>query len=169
MPGYVIHIAIANEYIKKHRRIENINDFINGVIAPDLTDIKSKTHYGKSPAYTGLKGFLENNKIEDSFNRGCFLHLVTDYLFYNHYLDYFDKKDMYHDYDVLNKPLSEKYNVSLPDNIRDKVFYIEDATKILSYELATKIIDEISSMNLDEIAEEVINNNIKWNRYKKLV
>lgn len=169
MPGYVIHIAIANEYIKKHTKRENEKEFINGVIAPDLTDTKSKTHYGKSPAYTGLKGFLENNKIKDSFNRGCFLHLITDYLFYNHYLDYYNKQEMYHDYDVLNKPLSEKYNVSLPDNIKDKVFYINDKTKNLSYELATKIIDEISSMDIDEIANEVLSDNERWNKYKKLV
>ncbi len=169
MPGYVIHIAIANEYIKKHKKVEDIKEFINGVIAPDLTSEKSKTHYGKSPAYTGLKGFLENNKIEDSFNRGCFLHLITDYLFYNYYLDYYDKKDMYHDYDVLNKTLIDQYNVILPDNIKDKVFYINDKTKILSYELATKIIDEISSMDIDEIEKEVLNDNKRWNQYKRLV
>lgn len=169
MPGYVIHIAIANEYIKKHKKRENVKEFIDGVIAPDLTNVKSETHYGKSPAYTGLKGFLENNKVDDSYNRGCFLHLITDYLFYNHYLEYYDKKEMYHDYDVLNKPLIEKYNVILPDNIKDKVFFIQDETKILSFELATKIINEISSMDIDEIAKDVINNNEKWNKYKKLV
>lgn len=169
MPGYVIHIAIANEYIKKHKKSENVKEFIDGVIAPDLTDIKSKTHYGKSPAYTSLKGFLENNKIEDSFDRGCFLHLITDYLFYNYYLNYYDKKEMYHDYDVLNKTLIEKYNVILPDNIKDKVFFIQDETKILSLEFAIKIIDEISSMDIDDIEHEVINDDQRWNQYKKLV
>lgn len=169
MPGYVIHIAIANEYIKKHKQIENVNDFISGVIAPDLTDVKSKTHYGKSPAYTGLKEFLKNNKIDDSFSRGCFLHLITDYLFYNYYLEYYDKKDMYHDYDVLNETLIEKYNVVLPDNIKDKVFFIQDETRILSLEFAIEIIDEISSMDIEKIANEVMNSNEKWNKYKKLV
>ena len=54
MPGYVIHIAIAQEYLKKHLKKEEKEEFINGVIAPDLTKIKSETHYGKSPAYTNL-------------------------------------------------------------------------------------------------------------------
>lgn len=169
MPGYVIHIAIANEYIKKHKKREKVNEFINGVIAPDLIDIKSKTHYGKSPAYTELKEFLKNNKIADSFNRGCFLHLITDYLFYNYYLEYYNKQDMYHDYDVLNRTLIEKYKVILPDNIKDKVFFIQDEPKILSLDLATKIIDEISSMDIDDIECEVMNDNKKWKKYKKLV
>lgn len=169
MPGYVIHIAIANEYIRKHKNNENIKEFIDGVIAPDLTNEKSKTHYGKSPAYTGLKAFLEDNKIENSFNRGCFLHLITDYLFYNYYLDYYNKQEMYHDYDVLNKTLIEKYNVILPNNIKDKVFFIQDETKILSLELAIKIIDQISSMDIGNIANEVMSDDEKWKQYKKLV
>ena len=169
MPGFVIHIAIANEYIKKHEKKEVYQEFIKGNILPDITNEKSITHYGKSPAYTSLKGFLDNNKIDNSLNRGYFLHLVTDYLFYNHYLDYYVKKDMYHDYDVLNKYLIEKYKIDLPDIVKDKVFFIEDETKILTRELAVKIIDEISSLDLEKIANEVINNENKWNAYKKLV
>lgn len=169
MPGYVIHIAVANEYIKKHKKKELYDEFIKGVISPDLTNDKIKTHYGKSPAYTNLKEFLNNNEITSSFNRGCFLHLVTDYLFYNYYLDYYSKKEMYHDYDVLNKGLIEKYNIILPTVVEDKVYYIDDSTKILTKELAIKVIDEISDMDLDEIAKQVMEDNNKWNQYKKLV
>ena len=86
MPGYVVHIVIAQEYLKKHCDKEQKEEFINGVIAPDLEEVKSKTHYGKSPAYTNLLEFLKSNEIESSFKRGYFLHLVTDYLFYNYYL-----------------------------------------------------------------------------------
>ena len=57
-----------------------------------------------------LKDFLKENKLEDSYKRGYFLHLVTDYLFYNKYLDIFTK-DIYNDCDILNKFLIEKYNV----------------------------------------------------------
>ena len=36
MPGFVIHLATANEYIRKHpNEIKNKADFINGSIAPD--------------------------------------------------------------------------------------------------------------------------------------
>ena len=41
MPGYVIHLAVAEEYLKKHKeRQEEYNEFINGVIFPD--SIKDK-------------------------------------------------------------------------------------------------------------------------------
>ena len=36
-------------------------------------------------------------------------------------------------------------------------------------ELAIKVIDEISDMDLDEIAKQVMEDNNKWNQYKKLV
>ena len=38
---------------------------------------------------------------------------------------------------------------------------------ILSYELASKVIDEISKLDLDEIKEEVENGESKWFTYKK--
>lgn len=116
-----------------------------------------------------MEEFLNNNEIVNSFDRGCFLHLVTDYLFYNYYLEYYSKQEMYHDYDVLNKRLIEKYKVVLPNIIKDKVYYIEGETKILKYDLAIKIIEEISGMDLDKIAKEVKEKRKEWNRYKKLV
>ena len=90
MPGFVIHIAVAQEYLKKHKKSFS-EDFILGSIEPDFTDNKSETHYGKSSSSTNLKNYLSKNKICTDFERGYFLHLITDYLFYNHYLDKFEK------------------------------------------------------------------------------
>ena len=43
MPGYVIHLAVAKEYAKKHKKeIENYNKFIDGVIYPDSVTLWSK-------------------------------------------------------------------------------------------------------------------------------
>ncbi len=168
MPGYVIHIATAQEYLKKHRKEYSI-DFINGTIAPDLTNDKQKTHYGKSPAYTSLNAFATSNKIDTDYNKGFFLHLVTDYLFYNKYLEKIEKPQLYYDYDFTNKSLKEKYNVELLEEIEDKVFFKNGKPQILTFELACKVIDEISEMDLDEIYNEAKRNNNKWNKYKKLV
>ena len=117
MPGYIIHIAIAKEYAKKHKDgNENIKEFIVGTIQPDLVKPKSESHYGKSPAYTNLKKYLENNKIDNSFKRGEFLHLIADYLFYNFYLDKIDKEIIHNDYDILNNELIKKYSVEIQMN-----------------------------------------------------
>lgn len=168
MPGYIMHLAIAQEYLKKHNK-EFSQDFILGSIAPDLTTVKSETHYGRSPAYTNLKEYLKNNKINTDFNQGYFLHLVADYLFYNYYLNEIKKPQIYDDYDITNKTLIEKYNVTLPEKIKDKIFFKDGTAQILTFPLACKVIDEVSSLTLEEVEKEVIDNLDKWNYYKKLV
>ena len=41
MPGIVIHIACAKEYIRKHKNeIKNIDRFIKGTIEPDIASKK---------------------------------------------------------------------------------------------------------------------------------
>ena len=84
MAGYVVHLAVAEEYLKSHPE-EQYEEFIQGVIFPDSVTPKSITHYGKSSAYTNLGEFLKENDINNSYKRGYFLHLLTDYLFYNYY------------------------------------------------------------------------------------
>lgn len=168
MPGYIMHLAIAQEYLKKHNK-KFLQDFILGSIEPDFTAVKSETHYGKSPAYTNLKEYLKNNKINTDFNQGYFLHLVTDYLFYNYYLNEIRKPQIYDDYDITNMPLIEKYKVILPEKIKDKISYKTGTAQILTFPLACKVIDEISNLTLEEIEKEVMNNLNKWNYYKKLV
>ena len=74
MPGFTIHIAIAKEYMKKHKNeIKNEDEFIKGVIAPDMnekldgpTEDKSKNHYGKWGKYevtTHIDDFLKDAKV----------------------------------------------------------------------------------------------------------
>ena len=153
MAGYVIHLAVAESYIKKHEDdIKDYNRFIEGVIFPDSISDKSITHYGEKSSKTDLKAFLEDNKIDNDYNKGYFLHLVTDYIFYNKLLKYFSK-DIYNDYDILNEKLQKKFNVTLPENIKDKVFYKEGKTKVLKLENIIKFIEDVSDYKLDEIKE----------------
>ena len=168
MPSYVVHLATAQEYFRKHNR-EFSQEFMLGSIEPDFTTDKSKTHYGKSPAYTNLRNYLESNKIDTDFNQGYFLHLVTDYLFYNYYLDELKKPEIFDDYDIISKPIIEKYNVVLPQKVKEITTFKTGKTKILSLELAYKVIDEVSDLTLEEIEKEVMNNLDKWNYYKRLV
>lgn len=166
MAGYVIHLAIAEEYLKKHKDVkEDYDEFIKGVIYPDSVTDKSLTHYGIKSSKVILKDFLQDNEINNSYMRGYFLHLITDYLFYNKYLEKFTK-DIYNDYDILNKRLIEKYNVVLPENVQNNVFYKEGETKILTMELAIKIIDEISDLNLNAVEKEIRKNpnDEKWSK-----
>lgn len=168
MPGYVIHLSVANRYIEKHpEEIKDHNKFIEGVISPDGVTDKSITHYGPKSSKVNLKLFLESNEINDDFNKGYFLHLVTDYLFYNRFLDYFSK-DIYNDYDILNKTLEEKYNVKIPEEVKNKVFYKTGETKILNLESVIEFIEKTSEYKLEYIKQRVIENDINWLQLKDL-
>lgn len=168
MAGYVIHLAVAESYIKKHEDdIKDYNRFIEGVIFPDSISDKSITHYGEKSSKTDLKAFLEDNKIDNDYNKGYFLHLVTDYIFYNKLLKYFSK-DIYNDYDILNEKLQKKFNVTLPENIKDKVFYKEGKTKVLKLENIIKFIEDVSDYKLAEIKERILDNDTYWLEIKEL-
>lgn len=169
MPGYVIHLSVAEEYLRKHNDVkEDYNEFIEGVIFPDSVKDKSETHYGPSSSQVNLVNFLNENKLDNSFKRGYFLHLFTDYLFYNKYLDTFSK-DIYNDYDLLNKRLMEKYKVTLPEKVKNQVFFKEnEELKLLSKELVETAIEEISEFNIDKVSEEIKNNPQGWTRIRPM-
>ena len=87
MAGYVIHLAVGEEFIRNFpNEITNYEDFIKGIIYPDSVEDKSLTHYGEKSSKVNLKLFFNERDILDDFNKGYFLHLVTDYLFYNKFL-----------------------------------------------------------------------------------
>ena len=85
MAGYVIHLAVGEEYLRKHpNEIKSYDEFIQGIIAPDDVKDKSLTHYGPKSSKVNLKNFFEEKDIDSDFNKGYFIHLLTDYIFYNH-------------------------------------------------------------------------------------
>lgn len=162
MAGYVIHLAVAEEYIKKHKNQINDNDkFIEGVIYPDSVQDKSITHYGEKSSKTHLKDFLNEHEIEECFEKGYFLHLITDYLFYNNFLEYFSK-EIYNDYDVSNKYLIEKYNVTIPEKIKKYVSFKEGNTKLFTLKSISEFIEKTSEYDIEEVKKEILKNNKFW-------
>ncbi len=162
MAGHVIHLAVAQEYIKKHEKEKfDYSNFIEGVLFPDSVTDKSKTHYGEISPKVNLYEFLKENKLNNQFNRGYFLHLLTDYLFYNHYISRIST-DLYDDYDILNSKLIEKYKVIIPEKVKNQVFFKQGALKILSLELMEKMIKEISEMDIDIITNKINKNPEGW-------
>ena len=114
-----------------------------------------------------MNEFLKEHKLDSSFERGYFLHLLTDYLFYNKFLDCIST-EIYNDYDILNDVLIQKYDITLPNEVKDKVFSKNGDLKILSMELVENLIKEISEYDLDIIADEVIKDPGKWTKMKSL-
>lgn len=59
MPRFTIHLTIANEYARKNKeKVKNIDEFLEGTIAPDYISLTNKnmskniTHYGKMEDWT---------------------------------------------------------------------------------------------------------------------
>ena len=133
MASFSIHLAIGKRYLEKNK-IENEKDFLLGVIDPDLAQDKRKSHYTGSTDTTNLEYFLsekvllnrylETNNIDNNYDLGIFLHLVTDYIFFNHFFDkeyinntkYHDfNNDLYHSYDNTDNYVYDKYNINYPN------------------------------------------------------
>ena len=169
MPGFTIHIATAKQYIKKHKlEIKNEEEFIKGVIAPDLNkeldgppEDKSKTHYGKWGKYevtTYIEQFLNDANVDISkdFWKGYFLHLLTDHYFYKKYFkkehDEIVKNNdrFYYDYDCLNKSLIERYKINVFENIKKYMNIYQAEPKYLKQSKVIDFIDIISNMNIQE-------------------
>lgn len=157
MPSYAIHLAIANEMIRKNKN--NIIDnekFILGSITPDLEKGENKFHLGLITKYV-------KESLKDDFDKGCFLHVLTDekFYFYDFREEYIPKEDkniknwtvFYSDYNKLNKKIIEKYKViSYPKEIEEYMVVEENGdTEILKEEKIFKFIDDISDLRLDKI------------------
>ena len=169
MAGFVIHLCVGEEYIRNFPdEIANHDEFINGIIYPDLTKDKATTHYGPKSSKVNLKKFFENNDIFTDFNKGYFLHLVTDYLFYNKFLKVFSKKYIYDDYDILNKQLIEEFRIKIPKIVVDQIFFKEGTTKILILNDVIEFIKETAKYNLKDVKREVMNDNKDWLELKTL-
>lgn len=169
MPSYAIHLAVAEEYLRKNKNLtENHDAFIKGVVYPDTVKDKSITHYGKCSSQSNLYRFLEENSMNTSFERGCFLHLLTDYLFYNQYIDTWSE-DIYNDYDILNQNLVENYHLTIPKEAQDIVIpEKKNQLVILSETLVNEFIEDVSDMNIDDVVAEVKDSPEKWTKTRPL-
>lgn len=165
MPGYVIHLAVAKEYIRKHNDIENKEKFIEGIMYPDSVKDKSQTHYGPNSANSDLTKFLKEHKILSDFEKGYFIHLISDYLFYRNFKDLPDSR-IYDDYDILNNLIIEEYDIQIPEQIKNIVGTKVGKLTYLSMDLVKNYIENVSSRTIDEYIEEINGNPKKWLEFK---
>lgn len=154
MAGYVIHIAVGKEYLRKHKEeSDDEEDFMQGVIAPDKLSDKTQTHYGKGRQKVDLQLFLEKNTLDMSYQRGYLLHLLTDYLFYHVY--FHNLPPVYDDYDRLNKRIIEKYELAIPEPLKKYAKITEGEPNILKEDIIDQMIKEISEKSIQKHIEEI--------------
>ena len=152
MPGYIIHLAVGKIY-SQNNKIEDIESFEKGIMAPDMLEDKSKSHYGPYSSQPGLNQFLREKGISTSYQEGYFLHLLTDYLFYHKFLTRWDKS-IYSDYNKLNSILINKYKITVLTQIQEKVKFEEGTPEIIDEEKLEKFINTVGKINVRKIIKE---------------
>lgn len=163
MAGYIIHLAVGEEFIKKHPKyIKNHEEFIDGIIYPDRTSDKTLTHYGPKSSQVHLDKYFQERDILSDFEKGYFLHLITDYLFYNKFLVIFNKEIMHNDYDLTNKEIEKRFKVKVPDYIKNSVFYKEGIPRILNINEIMDFIEETAKNDLEIVKKAILNGDEYW-------
>lgn len=192
MPGFNIHLAIGKRYIEKQKNkkdvIKNENSFYNGLVAPDLVNDKKISHYTTETNKNNLEKYLlgkvrldlylKENKVETDFEKGVFLHLFTDYLFFNEFfkkeyiknITYQDfVRDLYYSYEKTNDYLNKKYNIdfsifgdrlikNIEKNKKEKNLKedMKNRKLIFSEKDLDEFIEKVSSINIDEVVMRLI-------------
>lgn len=174
-----IHLAIAKKYLEKHDKI-NKDDFFAGTLYPDAYLDNDATHYTdkgrKSDNVSHVRGkvnlyaFLKEHDDLNDFELGWFLHLVTDYLFFEEcfteeYLNSrtYEKfcRELYHAYYCINGYLEEKYNLdksyykAYPNAYYPGIIYEDN---ILGKEKVDEFIDRVNNIDLDKYIIKIMNN-----------
>lgn len=154
MPGYVIHLAVAKKQLE-FNKVKNEDEFIKGIIAPDLLKKQGEdSHYGYS-SKPNIKKFLKEHDLRDDYNKGYFVHLATDLLFYDRFLSRWSA-EIYDDYDILNKKLIEEYNIRIPKEVEEYVHIKDGELKKLSLEEIIEFIEGIGKVSLEDVIRKHI-------------
>ena len=171
MPSYMVHLAIANEYLKKHKNeIKNKEEFIFANIAPDLAENKEKSHfYIKNTEYTDYERIIKDNKLDlkSDYGKGYFLHLLADETFYYYYFkkEYQkainEESDLYCDWDAITKSVINDYKIKyIPDEIKEFASREEqDKKKYLDYKKIKRYIKQFNKFSLNDQINNISKNN----------
>lgn len=178
MASLAMHWIISDLYLAKHRE-DNYDEFLSGAMAPDITGDKMATHcsyFNKNDMYVDrlhkkvdIIKFCNTHSINTSFERGYFLHILTDYIFYNSYMANIEslqnlvdaREDVYNDYRILNGYLVKKYGIDmsvLPECGRDrrlgKYKYItnESIDNIIQYCSSIDIINAYDRLKMGDVS-----------------
>lgn len=179
MASLMVHMVIGQEYCRKNT-IDNVDEFLKGNLFPDLCSDKEKAHgvekINKPDDYdeairnrVNLIKCCKEQDITSDFNKGIFLHLLTDYYFYNEYMlklgSYKSIKDK--TYIIMNKLVYDEYarvaNVLLEnfENVRldllpDFACVVDkNDMKLFTKEGILSVVDKCSRFDLEGSFESI--------------
>lgn len=186
MPSLMLHLKIGEEYLKTHK-VENPEQFLKGCLAPDFAKDKRASHFGKNEEATDYSTILENKtdivkicqnvNLDSDFNKGVFLHLITDDFFYKNYM--IEKMQGYKEF--LEMPLEQEhreifeeynrlayyfYQTQLPQNMHllPEVGKQFEANKMKYFEEKDieMVIEKMSNLDLQKLHDSVLKGETKY-------
>lgn len=166
MASAVIHLCVANEYLKKTNK--KSLELLIGSIAPDIAKYievhKMETHFQeKNDDIPDLKLFLNkySNYLSDDFVLGYYIHLYTDYLWFKFFLPRYVENPLknklqeeeltnylYADYSNLNIELIRDYNLSL-DIFSNEIPKINNIIEEIPMDKLNIVVDEMGRIIKD--------------------
>lgn len=185
MASFNIHLAIGQRYIEKNGFLDE-KEFLRGIIEVDLTDNKKKTHYTGFNNQNNLllwakervllNKYLEKENINTDYQKGVFIHLITDYLFFNKFFNdnYYKNisyrefcKNLYYSYDNIDEYLERKYKIDYMEFIEEiklnkakyrniNKVYNKIGKSIISIKEIDSFIEYVSDINLEKYKDKII-------------
>lgn len=177
MASSPIHLAIAKKYIERYNLLDK-RLVLSGTLYPDTVKDKNISHYADLEkrghdnishlaGKVNLYSFLLEHENMDSFQFGWFIHLVTDYLFFDecftkeyllsHSYEEF-RRDLYFSYDCLTNYLMEKYNITMEDyTIYPNEFFPGKGYKecLFTKDMIDDFITRVSSIDINEYVKKI--------------
>ena len=189
MGSIMMHLVVAEEYLKKHKDKDRV-EFLRGTIEPDMDIEKQKllseadkhgTHYGKRVGSHSiyeavntkidLFKFLKKNEIDTSCNRGKFLHLIFDDMFYR--LSYSPEweeipveimgKEWCYEFDRINHHIAKKYGIKLVFPLPEFILRcLDEPTKYVSLDDFDRFVEVLRGFDLNRAKEEILKDYEGW-------
>lgn len=175
MASSAIHLAVAKK-ILEHNKALNKKEVLKGSLYPDTvkkdishyTDLNRKTdNVSHLQGKVNLYAFLLDHPNLTDFEIGWFIHLFTDYLFFDecftkeylltHSYEEF-RHDLYFSYDCTTNYIIDKYNITMEDyESYPNEFYPgkEYQDCLFTKEMLDELINHAGNINIEKYIEKI--------------
>ena len=183
MASLILHQIIGEKYCEK-KSISEKSELLSGNIAPDtLPTDKNANHYTSTHGYetyldaikdrVNLSAFCQMDNINTSYRMGYFLHLITDYIFYERLIinnpnfakfikePYFSSLNkMYKEYDrIAYYVCNEHPNIDINQLPAFATTILEEPLTLFTNEQISEFIEVCSNINIENIYSDISNGN----------
>ena len=182
MPSLAVHMAIAIEYMKKHK-IKDEKAFMDGIKEPDYIalagqEAKEKAHYSdprtndmttkqKMSGKVNLFNYFSKSEIKTDFQKGYCLHLLSDYFYFAHFFPHkkiesgIPFETVYDDYEKIAHAMEEKYGVN-NNGTPWEGKYQEGTPTLFSVEEICNFVEICSMLDLEKIKKITLSSKENW-------